>query len=135
MEKETAEAVGRAVADNPGLIGGGIAFIAAIFGWLLRMLYRAIGHRITAASQAASSAAATALAVEERRRNDIKDVHEKLDGHIARDIDMHEQVLGAMHAQTSKLGDIHAAIEKALGERPTRDEVNRLIELHQSQRA
>lgn len=109
--------------------GGGV--LATAFGWLLNRLYRNIGHRISDASQAAAAATAAVALVEERRRNDTIALHGKLDGHIERDIEMHGQVLEAMREQTSKLGDIHSSIEKALGDRPTRDEVNHLIELHQ----
>lgn len=129
MEKETAEAVGRAVAENPGMLavaGGGVL---TLLGWLGRRLFGNIGHRITAASQAAASAAAAAAAADSRRRDDTIEIHRKLDGHIERDIDMHGQVLEQMREQTSALGRIHVSLEHALGERPTRDEVIRLIDL------
>lgn len=127
MEKESAEALGRAVVENPGLIAVAGGAVLTLFGWLGKRLYGNIGHRISAASQAATAATVAVALVEDRRRADTIALHAKLDGHIERDIDMHGQVLEAMREQTSKLGDIHSSIQQALGERPTRDEVYRIV--------
>lgn len=127
MEKESAEALGRAVAENPGLIAVAGGAVLTLFGWLGKRLYGNLGHRITAASQAAVAATSAVALVEDRRRQDTTALHAKLDGHIERDIDMHGLVLGAMREQTDKLGDIHASLERALGERPTREEVYRIV--------
>lgn len=120
--------------DSTSVAAGGGA-LATLLGVLTRLLYRAIGHRISTAEQTAASAARAAEKVEERRREDSISLHQRLGEHIDRDVEMHGLLRATMQEQTSKLGDIHASLERALGERPTRDEVNRLIELHQSRTA
>lgn len=115
-------------------LGAGAGMFATVIGVLTKLLYSTIGHRISAASQAAASAAAAAEKVEERRREDSIALHARLGEHIDRDVEMHERLMQTMQAQTQAIGQMHASLERALGERPTRDEVSRLIELSQGAR-
>lgn len=112
-------------------VAAGAGAFATLLGVLTRLLYGAIGHRITGAEQAAASAAAAAERVEARRREDSIDIHRKMDAAISRATDSHDLLIGALTRQGETLGEIHASLQQALGERPTRDEVTRLIQLHQ----
>lgn len=102
--------------------------VATLLGILTRLLYGAIGHRITSASHAAAAAAAAAEKVEERRRTDTIALHERIEAHAQEDRAMFGQVMQAISEQTEKLGDIHSDVQKALGDRPTRDEVQEMFQ-------
>lgn len=119
-------------AATVGASAGGV--LAAIMGWLMNRVYRGVHHRINDVAQTAASAAAEARAVEERRQRDTIAVHGKLDSHIQRDIEMHGEMMSVMRAQTETLGRIHASLEHALGERPTRDEVHQISKLYQGRK-
>lgn len=117
MEKETAEAVAKAVVENQGIVAAAFASVVGGIGWLWTKVYNSLGHRINNARQAATSA--NALAVK---------VGDNLVAHMQRDEEMHAKVLEAMTKQTEKLGDIHAALQRDLGDRPTRDEMRELFQ-------
>lgn len=109
--------------------GGGI--LATIIGWCANKVYGNLSHRITSASHAAASASAAVEKSEERRRQDVIAIHKRIEEHAEEDRRTFAAVNAAINENTSMLGHIHADLQKALGDRPTRDEVNRLIELHQ----
>jgi len=114
--------------QNSGIIGSVAASILFVLGWLSKQVYSGMSKRITMAHDHARSAAEAAALAEEHRREDIKGVHENLNDHIQRDVDMHREVLGALGEQTSTLHGIHASLLSELGKRPTREEVDKSIE-------
>jgi hypothetical protein len=119
---------------DKGVLAALAAPVLAGAGWMVNKIWRGIGHRIANAEHAAAAASVAVEAVEARRREDVIALQKGFSEHIARDVDMHERLLEAMSDQTSKLGEIHVSLTRALGDRPTRDEVVRLIELHQAAR-
>lgn len=128
------EGMGDDMEVDPKMAATGGGIVAGAFGWLIARVYKALGHRINEAHATANSAVTLATQVEQRRRDDVKDVHHKLDGHIQRDIEAHGELMSVMREQTNKLSEIHTALVRDLGERPTRAEVQGMIELRQGRR-
>jgi hypothetical protein len=124
-----------AAQENKGLIGGAAVLMLALLGWLGRRVYAGLGHAIKNAQQVAATATAAAKAADDNRREDTNTIHEKLDKHIAEDGGVHRQLLTEATEQTKIMGQIHASLERALGERPTRSEVRDMIELHQGRKS
>ncbi len=108
----------------------GVAGLTGI-GWLIAKVYNSIGHRIANVDQTASAAARLAAQCDDRRRDDVTVLFKALGDHRDRDEAVHRDVMTSMNEQTRTLGMIHAGLEKALGDRPTRDEVTRIVELSQ----
>ena len=116
-----------AARQNGGLIGF-IAMVAlGLLGWLGQRVYRGLGHAIKNAQQAAANAAGAAVEADRLRREGDNAIHAKLDHHIDRDGETHQELLKTMGEQGQLLGKIHAQLERALGERPTRTEVRDMV--------
>jgi len=114
--------------QNSGLVGWISGVVLAVFAWLGNRFYRAISHRITMAHESARAAAKLAAEGEDRRRDDVKEIYKSLNGHIERDIDMHDKVLGALGEQTSTLHGIHTSLLTEMSKRPTREEVDKRLQ-------
>jgi hypothetical protein len=104
---------------------------ATALGWLVNKYTSSLGHQIRDVGQAAASAAAMAEKVDERRREDVTALHHALGEHRDRDEAIHREVMQSTNEQTRTLGQIHAYLERALGDRPTREEVRGMVELRQ----
>ena len=118
----------KAAEQHSGVVGSVAGGILLVLGWLSRQVYSGLSKRINMAHEHARAAAETAALAEDHRREDIRGVYEDLNGHIQRDVDMHHQVLGAIKEQTSTLHGIHTSLLIDLGNRPTRDEVEKRVE-------
>lgn len=116
-----------AAKQNGGLIGWIAAVVLTLLGWLGTRLWSGLGHRIASAQTAAAAAAHTATKADQNRREDVNAIHAKLDGHIERDELMHNAVMSGLREMTGKLGDIHTALTRELGERPSRAEVREMM--------
>lgn len=121
MEKETAEAVGRAVAENPGLVAAAFGTVMTVFGWLGNKVYRSIGHRINNNTQAIS-----ALSSVVAQKADAKVVDRVLENQAILFTQQREDRELFVGRLTKISDDMHGAHERllaALGERPTREEL------------
>lgn len=119
---------------NGGLIGFFAAVVLGLLGWLGQRVYRGLGHAINNAKQDAANASTLAEKADNQRREDVTAIHSKIDKHIEEDGGVHRQLLQEATEQTRIMGQIHASLERALGDRPTRAEVRDMIELHQGRR-
>lgn len=135
MEKETAEIAGQAAkaAADSGLLGwiGGI--IVGAFAWLLNRYHRSIGHRINN-----NSAAIGALSGVVALKADSKVVDRMLENQatiFTQQRQDRELFVGRLTQISDDIHKSHAHLIEEVGDRPTRDEVNRLIELHQARRS
>lgn len=110
--------------DNKTAVAAG-GILATVVGWCVNKLYGGLSHRINNAQNAANTAAKLAADVEQRRREDVTALHERIGEHIEKDHVMHDKVL-------TKLGDIHADVQRALGDRPTREEMREFFQAQKS---
>lgn len=116
-----------AAKENGGFIGFWAAVVLGLLAWLGKRVFASLGHSIANAKNAANLAAKLATDADALRRQDVNAIHTKLDRHIDKANESHAMLLNHMGEQTKMLGTIHAQLERALGERPTRQEVRDLV--------
>lgn len=126
-EQQAAAEAAKVVAENKGFIMWALGGIAAAFTGLLALLKGYHGREIREMKSAQAD-------TERKRREGEINIYRELGDHLKRDTDMHTETLAVLREQTKTLGELNTFMARELGMRPTREEVDKMIELSQGAR-